>query len=285
MDEEDQYLDFSYLPDSVANQISAIILPYFEFFSKEISIRLAEINKIPHEKTRLTALVDLHNEADRSLKKYQKDYKYFLDGLENCHLSSRFYPVHSYFEGDSTSRKVSPKSEIPHSIEYMEFWTSEVDFKIKLDEIIDAARELRIKLEIAEKYNIKRQPEKKPREVIPIDINEEFLKLFENRVIGLDFITLLKRHEYISDDEKWKGISNRPGELRDAFNALKDFDLLKCIKNQVDSLKIFYERFGLTVHKYGRQGYISERALRNHEVTKDYDNFMIILKVLVPPHK
>jgi hypothetical protein len=279
------------LPSPICNKIWSIRNTYKDYFFSEQAIKYEEINKIINEKIRLIALVDLNNEALQFFEKYKNDYQTFLDGLEEWTFSgSLFDPpigVHPFLNRleEGAGSTFTERDLIDMSIEYLAFFRTEESFTKILNNLEDSIRRLKIKLEISEKYNIKRVTKTGTNLELPVDIKYQFLKLFKYSETGPNFIKLLKAHEYISDDEKWKGISNRPGELQEAYLALKTLDLLKSVKNSTNSIKIFYRRFELIPHKLGSKGYISERALRNHNTTKDYDTFIEILKPLVPLQK
>lgn len=271
------------LPESVIIQITDIEFPYVEYFYTDRCIKYDEINKISNEKTKLRALVDLKDEAQQLYNKYVNEYKTFIDGLEGFTLYDDIPNITMENCGES-NRISNDKRYVEFSIEYLEFWETDLKFDLILHDLTLAIKDLSIKIEITEKYNIKKKSVKPPVE-IPVDIYKEFLRLFNDTKTGENFIKLLKNSEYISDDEKWNGISGRPGELRDAYYALKELNLLKPVKYSINPLRKFYRRFGLMTHEIGNKGFISDRALRNHDNTKDYEEFLLILRPLVPPQK
>ena len=173
------------------------------------------------------------------------------------------------------------RSAINDSVEFWEFFFKEGNYCEKI-EILDLEYLiLKAKVEISEKYNIKKKYTKKSQEVTPIDIDKEFIKLFKNPKVSGEFITLLMKREYITEEEKWKGISKRPGELREAYHALEELNLLKPGLHSLNSKKIFYKRFGLVPEEPGIKKYfISRKSLGDKNTTKDYDAFIKILEPL-----
>jgi len=279
--EIDQFEDFYHLPDSTANTISVIISPFYEYFVKELPLRFDEILKISQDRIRLNALEDIHQEAINHLNKYKIHYKKYIDEITECHLSSRYSNKKTYFEGVPKARDISySMADVPYSIENVTFRDNEYEFENQLGIVFEELRKLRIKVEINEKYKIRGKPVKKHKPQETIDTEREFINLFKRSEVGLNFIKMLKTHEYIAEDDVWKGISNELGELRDAYYALFDLQLLQSGGSHIKALRVFYNRFGLITREQGGSGYISERALRNQNFTKDYETFKKMFQTL-----
>lgn len=275
----DYYSDLYFLPDSLVERIEQIISSYHPYFSKDVDSYIEEIMKIQDDGTKFDALLELKNNAKCKLQDYRVEYSRCLNSLIECHLSSRFFDRQSYVEGAiKAGDKVSVKNYLPYSIENNEFAETEYLFQSKLDAIEERIRSEGIKIEVLKKYNIKNLTHKETSSKKGIDIYKEFSKLFANETICKDFIGLLKTREYITDSESWIGLSGNPGELRDAYTALKQLGLLRSGNNHAEAKRIFYKRFGLAPEEPGvSKYYISRRSLSSENCTKDFDIFKEIL--------
>jgi hypothetical protein len=283
---EIQYYDFSKLPEEVRLRICEIIYPYQSYFRKELPLEIKEIDKIDDENIKLLETVEVHKEAEDKLKKYRIEYKTFLDSLNEYHLSNYEYSYGSMII-NAFPEKFTNKDELYLSVEYKEFSFQDSDYQDKFEELTDILKERQIK-EKYSKYqqNVKKEVNKKPNRVKEeIDISSEFVKCFKIPVVAQEFIKILISRGYVSESENWIGLSKNPGELREAFHALEDLDLLKPGLQQLSSKKIFYNRFGLKPQGPGiKNPYISEKSLGNRNTTKDYDIFKKILEPLTNFH-
>ena len=263
------------LEESVMNQITGIANPFIEYFYSDLRIKRNEINKFSDEKIKLKALTDLHDEAIQFYRRYVANYTKYINDLEKFTLFDDIDDV--TIENCSISnRESTDKIYIKDSIEYLEFWETDMQFDAIINDLMEELKETAFKIELAEKYHIKNKI-KKPKIEVAVDIHTEFIKLFTNQKGASDFIMFLKNHEYITSDEKWIGRSQRPGELRDAYYVLLELQLIRQAKYHINSLRIFYRRFGLDTHEKGSKAYISERSLRNKDYTKDREAFSSLL--------
>jgi hypothetical protein len=104
-------------------------------------------------------------------------------------------------------------------------------------------------------------------------IEEQFIELFRDSSKAGRVIALLKSHSYINSDEKWIGRDGHKGELKEAYQALKNNDVLKEGKITTQS-RVFYKRL-----KY--DGDYDERTLRNNlkntEIVIGFENLFASL--------
>jgi hypothetical protein len=254
--ENNASLAFLKLPENVQEQVFALINPYSSYFNDENSKKYSAIMCIEDERFKYKHLTDLEDETSKMLTTYIKEYKDFCFKMEAGDLIN--------FLG------------VPDSIISTEFSRHGEVFFALLINIRTALRDLEIKLEYEKRY--KNIIEYNNSEVT---LKKEFQKLFVQPIIESKFIELLIDAEYLTVDEKWKGVSGRPGELREAYRVLKMLNLLVPGKHTLTSLKIFYKRFGLKYEEPGdKVFYISIKSLSSQTITKDYDLFLELLSPL-----
>lgn len=279
--DEIQFWDFEKLPDDLKDRISEIILPFYNYFKIELPLEIEEIDKINDENIKLIATVKAHREAEDKLRSYKIEYTTFLDSLNEYHMfsyddSKEILIKYSYFR-----KKFTNKDDLHRSIEFKEFYLKEIEYQHLFEKLSDELKKKQVKDKYRKRYNLKKNSYKKPDKIEEvIDIPNDFSRCFDNPKIAQEFIKVLISRKYISESEKWIGLSKNPGELRDAFRALEALDLLKPGLQELSSKKTFYYRFGLSPEGPGiKDSYISERSLRNTDITKDYEKF---IKILAP---
>lgn len=255
-------LEIHAFPHHLFEKMENLKEPYKEYFEQDMKIKWEEIDKLFKDDIRLSALINLKSEAQKKIEEYRIEYMSFLESLGSW----------------ETNLGISEdKNHIEYSYERRDFWILEDEFSYSITNLQTTIKKIQIKLELQRRYNTNKVVEK---EKAPLtNVNSEFLKLFRNQETATEFIKRLKVFDYISDSEMWCGISKKPGELRDAYFALQNLELLKPSGRAIKGIRIFYNRFGLLTREQGGD-YISERALRNRTETDDYINFLNILKPL-----
>lgn len=258
--------DSSELPSYLLKQVFLIEVPVDNYFREKITPILQAILKLKNRQKRLKALEDLYNEAEDQYDEYCQTYMSFIIGLED------WVGLNKPKNEDCTGSPVAVVSCFEAKAEVYRYYLSQV--KESLDNFSAA-------IYIEDKYISRNSKSNPSNHSVPIDVNKEFSNLFISDSVKAGFIGLLKLNDYITKEEKWKGVSRNPGELREAYLALESLDLLVPGKQPLRSLKIFYKRFGLIPEEPGAENpFISERALRNKNTTRDYDQLRPILSTL-----
>jgi hypothetical protein len=249
------------LPSVYLADIFNIMEPYMDFFEVEFPDKCEAINNILNEKVKLKALLDVDSETQQNLINYDCEYKAYLSLVfflpKEQSIQGSYLRIHNFFT------------------KYDEI------YKSLSEELVKSIRKLKVKIGIDEKYIIKKNTNLNSNKKFPLDIKSEFQKLFVDPITARKFIAILIDAEYLTDDEKWKGVSTRPGELREAFRVLKSLNLLTPGRNSLNSLKIFYKRFGLKPEEPGDRVYfISIKSLSSQTTTKDNELFIELLSQL-----
>jgi hypothetical protein len=254
------------LPEYVWMQIFLIEKPYDEYFSDKMSNKLEAINNLTSDSVKLKALMDLDNESQEFLDKYLHDYSEFLVGFD---------------EWISVNRPDDETRNASFSQAYVLFFHHEEIYRFVTNKLTQTIKQLKAKIEIEDVYKVNKYNRSNRRKKVPLNAAIEFPKIFVSTIIAREFICILLAHEFISPSEKWQGISCNRGELREAYQACKKLNLIKPEKDNIDSLRIFYMRFGLRPEGPGNKDpYISLRSLSDKMTTKDHDVFMKLLQSL-----
>lgn len=262
----DERPDLVEIPPYILKQVHIIEAPFDEYFILKMPLRYEAILNLPKDNIKLKALEDLNIEARRYFDKYTQEYSSFLELLESWILINK--PAYE--------TRAASVSEV-----YAFFYLKGEVYRYIPSKIERSIEQFKAKIDIEEKYLLRKVDEKATQAKLPLDITKEFKKLFLSPDIEMAFISRLKNHEYITADEKWKGVSTRPGELREAYNVLKALDLLTPGKHRLSSLKIFYKRFGLQPEEPGvKDFFITIKSLGYQGTTKDYELFWDMLKPL-----
>lgn len=267
-----QWPELMFLPPETSGQLLPIIYKYYDYFFKDLEGYIVEIQKIDSHKLRKEAFLDLQNSVISELEKLRKEYVCFLEGLSEFHNFKKSKETNTPTTGKNRSTGIFCLPDYSESFEHEVFMDIIGKVNSHLNTMDEHLRTARIKEEINEKFNIKKRSHPGSKTNHIIDINAEFKKLFINEKICSNFIAFLKARNYISDSETWIGVSKNPGELREAYYALEELELLSGGIKPSFAKKIFYKRFGLVPEEPGvTTYYISGRALRNALRTDDYD--------------
>lgn len=251
------------LPPFVIKKIQQIKEPYYEYFIEQMPYKYEAINNIQNEKMKLAALIDLEKEARKLFNEYVDVYSYFLadfqdwvsaNNTQNEHVDASFTEAYILF---SNSGEV---------------------FRRLPDKLSIAIKQCKAKIELKSRTRLKNFVFGNSNQKEPTEIHKEFTNLFKSPFVAASFINLLKETEYVTESGEWKGNSNRRGELREAYRVLQALNLLTAGKIPLESLKIFYLRFGLKPEALGvNDAYISIKSLSSATKTKDYDLFLEVL--------
>lgn len=245
---------------NILEQVFLLRETYDEHFVVKLIPQLEVILGMRSDKTKLDILLKFRTDANKLFDEYQLNYQ------------KLYWQLKEAFKENET---------IDWDEIYLLFFDHEELYRFTLGKIENATNKVQAEAEIKRKY-LKQSTDKTISAFkLPVDINLEFKKLFINDKVAVAFINLLKVNEYISADDKWKGVSNNPGELREAYLVLKSMDLLCPGKKPIPSLQIFYKRFGLRPEEPGvKDYYISLKSLGSTKTTKDNDLFRELLRPL-----
>lgn len=251
------------LPESILKQVRLIRMDFDRMFMEDWPIEYEALSEIENLKVKLAALTDLEQEAKLQISIYIQKYSDYLWGITDLINKKKTEYVLIY-------------SEV-----YDIFFEREIiyrSFLMKLDKLI---KKTKVRIQVDGKYREHNRTKSKIKQLTVLEIEEQFHKLFISPAIEAKIIALLKKHDYISNENKWLGVSDNHGELREAYLVLKKCGLLAPGYDPLPSLRIVYKRFGLNPEEPGiEKPYISSRSLGDKKTTKDYDLFMEIFEHL-----
>lgn len=255
------------LPPQYYEGLVELSRPYFEYFVSEAYYKHQAVKDIRCHKTKLQALVDLDTEARKLLLEYEVG---FYDLITDALISKKYDEFEQKAIQESTSYLACQLEVFNH-----------LPNLIREDIGLTKA-----KIGMKGRYRTNSSNQSNSSFIPPRDIRVELSRLFVNSIVEAKFIEFLIEEEYITKNEEWQGLSNRPGALREAYRALKELNLLKPGKTQLSSVKVFYQRFGLKIQAPGeKEFYITVKSLSSQNKSKDFDLFLESLATLTRFHK